>query len=539
MRLLTLAILGLGLTALPAWSQEAASAQEKLIQAPLSLEAFLSIPQPMREILVSNSNAHIYRENFIAQAVSVIRINASDNKTLTITDLNNAQNSQALKIKEQLRSKFVEFDENLDGKISESELDEGLGRSKSMEDSLRNSRRYPALQALDKNRDGNITFEEFSQDGQKASSSLNRGQLLIQSYLNLDPNHDNKLTAFELQKLAEQTFDSIDGDADGVINHGQLQNIKQFTSFSQQLGCNIPRLEKPGSLVAFNLLKGEKTPNYSVAGQSEKTTAVDVEISDEPGNISLFLSNASPIIYRFTGKTSRIDALIVAGPVRDATTVRSGVIGIDPDKIRFIDNNCLPPAPVLDESALGIEKMKLYFTVVQYIAQSEKIRMGHANSATKITVNNTEPPEAENKNGFESDLAAPPEFEELGWKRFIASSPGGLIDLKNEKIVSPTTPERYEVLPEWAGMAQLLKDGAIVRDMSSMSPNTALTPNMIHLARYKIIKAIPYYPSGLFGGDATRFLLGKGVPAPQGNSGHSCVISEETGKPIQYATYCD
>lgn len=49
----------------------------------------------------------------------------------------------------------------------------------------------------------------------------------------------------------------------------------------------------------------------------------------------------------------------------------------------------------------------------------------------------------------------------------------------------------------------------------------------------KIVKNIPYYPSGLHGGYATTIIIGKGVEIPKGDAGHSKIISEETGEAIK------
>jgi hypothetical protein len=42
------------------------------------------------------------------------------------------------------------------------------------------------------------------------------------------------------------------------------------------------------------------------------------------------------------------------------------------------------------------------------------------------------------------------------------------------------------------------------------------------------------YPAGLYGGYSVKFLLPRGVPNPDGDAGHSHVISEETGRPVEF-----
>ncbi len=47
----------------------------------------------------------------------------------------------------------------------------------------------------------------------------------------------------------------------------------------------------------------------------------------------------------------------------------------------------------------------------------------------------------------------------------------------------------------------------------------------------KIVKKLRF-PAGLSGGHSVAFILGKGVPMPEGSPGHSRVVSEETGQII-------
>jgi hypothetical protein len=72
------------------------------------------------------------------------------------------------------------------------------------------------------------------------------------------------------------------------------------------------------------------------------------------------------------------------------------------------------------------------------------------------------------------------------------------------------------VLPEEAGLVQLVAAGDIARN---------------RLGEYLIKKKIRF-PAGLYGGHSVKFLLLRGVPTPDGDPGHSVVISEETGGEI-------
>jgi hypothetical protein len=95
-------------------------------------------------------------------------------------------------------------------------------------------------------------------------------------------------------------------------------------------------------------------------------------------------------------------------------------------------------------------------------------------------------------------------------------NPGGVMEIDASKVISlvPATP--YDVLPEQASLLQLMRSGAITRNRDGE-----------FLIQRKI-----RYPAGLAGAHSVKFLLLKGVPQPDGDPGHSSVISEETGQPI-------
>jgi len=76
--------------------------------------------------------------------------------------------------------------------------------------------------------------------------------------------------------------------------------------------------------------------------------------------------------------------------------------------------------------------------------------------------------------------------------------------------------ERYEVLPQEAGLIQLVRSGALKQNIGR---------------EFLITKKIRM-PAGLSGGHLAKFVLLRGVPEPDGDFGHSTVISEETGMPI-------
>lgn len=103
------------------------------------------------------------------------------------------------------------------------------------------------------------------------------------------------------------------------------------------------------------------------------------------------------------------------------------------------------------------------------------------------------------------------------YSEFRRFNPGGVADIQADQVLAPGLVEDYVVLPGHAGLLQLMNEGRIERLLDGI---------------YLIKKPIARFPAGLTGSGSVTFMLGKGVPMPAGSSGHSCVLSEETGKSL-------
>jgi hypothetical protein len=90
--------------------------------------------------------------------------------------------------------------------------------------------------------------------------------------------------------------------------------------------------------------------------------------------------------------------------------------------------------------------------------------------------------------------------------------PGGVLVIDPATLVASQPAERYEVLPNYAGLMQLVENGALTRNRGGEF----------------LIQGTMRFPAEVEG----KFLLLRGVPLPRGNPGRATVISEETGQPI-------
>ncbi|WP_417769191.1 hypothetical protein [Stappia sp.] len=101
---------------------------------------------------------------------------------------------------------------------------------------------------------------------------------------------------------------------------------------------------------------------------------------------------------------------------------------------------------------------------------------------------------------------------ETQFKRFY---PGGVRQIDPKAVVSPVEVAAYEVLPSFAGLLQLTREGRV---------------EVTSDGYYRIVKPIPRFPAGLSGAFSVKWILSKGMAIPPGDPSHSPVFSEETGE---------
>ena len=98
-------------------------------------------------------------------------------------------------------------------------------------------------------------------------------------------------------------------------------------------------------------------------------------------------------------------------------------------------------------------------------------------------------------------------------------SPGGVVEVDPKDVVASKPAEPYEVLPQQAGLIQLVQAGALTQNGRG---------------EFLIHKKIRF-PAELYGAHSVKFLLLRGVPEQDGDPGHSDLISEETGLSLKKA----
>ena len=388
------------------------------------------------------------------------------------------------------------------------------------------------IMALDTDKDGKVSLAEGGKveagnRGRGANGPAERARQLLK----LDGVVNGELTLAAFQAAVEALFRQVDTDKNGVISQ---QELTDYRTRAEQAGCEMPAVSDKAKLVVLSSFQTEAVSSVTLGSQDIAITAGRVGV--EPGTEPLYVVIASnaPTIWQFSGAVERVERVVMssvrntpnsADPNRPALV---GASGIAQEKVSFFAKlNCVryfdvAPSSVSAQSVATIravtgktpETVAAKYSVFGFRVPSggiESVKIEKEQGKGVITI---EKPQGTLKlSGSASSLVvqAGPSRARDEMNRF---SPGGVIEIDPKTVVGSAPATSYEVLPQQAGLVQLLASGA-------------LTQNSLgeYLVREKI-----RFPAGLYGAQSVTFLILNGTPYPDGDPGHSCVVMEESGQ---------
>ena len=431
--------------------------------------------------------------------------------------------------------------------------------------------------------DGRITFAEMlaaarALDEQiKARPNLLPGQLSRQ-VASFDTNGDGAVSLAEFESAYESLFRTVDTDGNGVVSAEeltryrnrlaepseavrrdaeeaakrrdaarQLENAELARQEQQRQAvarervakieqartpCAMPKASSPAKVILLGAYETDALSNTTLGSQDVVIQAgtITIEAGSEP--LYLVVSTYAAEIWQFTGATDRIEHLVLA----TATTLASngqiiplvGATGLPASRITFLSGTgCLPyfsEAPSIDATATASKVAEQTGKAADVVIG--RYQPGSISLPSGDIKNDTgeEPPllivqKSMGTPTIEGDakriVIRTPSVRDLAVD-LLRYNPGGIIAIDPAAVVSAAPAEAYDVLPQQAGLIKLSQKGALTQNRSG---------------EYLIHEKIRY-PAGLKGGHLVKFLLLKGVPEPDGDPGHSDVISEETGRPV-------
>ncbi len=491
------------------------------------------------------------REAYLNSLMSPFRRAAGADLVLDQSDIDGARLRREAATRAARVQSVLKYDLDGDGVVSRAEIEEGMAPSKS---SRGFAGQIERIMAQDANGDGRIEIAEVL----AGTTSVRRNATQtdrLKDLLSLDPNVDGRLTGNELEAIGQKIFAAYDSDGDGSISdeesalwqlvRREAQNrAKEEPTASELAACDLTAVAPGVEVLLVGSYGSKAISNVTVAGQDETTVTSEVYI--EPGNKPLFIVAATmkPRIWRFRGGTERVTQFVALSAGTKKTGARVGVVGLPKDRVRFLEpESCF--RYFTDEKrpetnrAKRIVEIKTGQPVVKLVATYDLTEVAlpsgitppepdRARRSLRVVIGETE---YEVRNGKpvlvdrepEADRLRPASVDPATYRNFRRFSPAGVVGIEPDFVVSPKTVERYEVLPEFAGLVELLKDGSL---------------ETISNGEYRIVKPIARYPAGLSGALAVNFVLAEGVPEPKGSAGHSCVKSEATNKPLANSGRC-
>jgi Ca2+-binding EF-hand superfamily protein len=395
--------------------------------------------------------------------------------------------------------------------------------------------------AADTNKDGRITWDELiefakKQPGGRASAGYTAvsGKQLLE----LAPAGKTSITLAEIEVTATAFFKSVDTDNNGTISLDELDKVRKDSyrareeaarlnrTAASRVPCELPKPSDAAQVVLLGAYETEALSNVALGSQDEVTGVGNVKVEPGDGPLYVVLATYRPTIWRFSGAVERIErAVIVSTPIynKDRKTAMrpGGATGLPADRVAFPERAmCLSyftDAPSIG-SAEAVGRIKQALAKIPVKVAAKYKFAGVSVPSGKLDLNERNPLRSGtlisrfgNVNGGGAGQALPP--GDTLERRLLEFNPGGVADVDPAKVVSGVPVARYEVLPQEAGLVQLLNAGAIKRDSNG---------------KLLITKKIRI-PAGLAGAHSVLFLLERGVPEPDGDAGHSAVISEATG----------
>lgn len=465
------------------------------------------------------------REQFIATVLAPLRQYDTDLNGLDAEDIESVEDANEVRLRADRVRKVLINDVDGDGRVTREEVETTVRRqSRSrrgvtppLETDKRLQQMVATVMQADSDGDNVITFDEMRAPPKAQRTGHRRAESsAAKTLLTLDPNKDGRLTAEELTKLANDTFERFDKDGSGLLSADELEpliaKLRSNMDRPRQV-CELPKPAANDQVVVFGTYEGQNTATASVVGMDRETSAGKITI--EPGDKPLYivLSSYDAMIWQFDGDTKRVSRAVVI-PRRHKEGPGAGVTGLRSDQVSFLEpGSCfgyfrdVKSGKALQARAVVEHTLGRPVDVLSGVYRLRSVRL----------------PSGQLPESPKQARPVPQGMDERLWRDFVQFNPDGVNEIDPARVVAPKPAQRYDVLPQEAGLVQLVQDGSL----------KVLSDGMFH-----IVKPIARFPAGLNGGHSVTFLLGKGISMPTGSPGHSCVISEETGEPLRPSPRC-
>lgn len=479
-------------------------------------EGIGSIPS----VLLNRLQNARYEDQYVAEILSVIYQNTSDEISLTVADIERADQRETIRMRRQQIGNLIQYDLNFDGEINKQEIEEGFQLQRAGQGYELNPERISAqvktLMKHDLDGDGKITYTEMAaikNDMQRTRQTQRSGQL--NDYMAFDENKNGSLSIEELRKAARKAFATIDADGNSIVSSEEraavsrpLQAQREMRAFDK---CAFKDLQMPADLAVYGAgAYAGKRLGKQIDDSGHDATSMKIVVNETKRPVALVLGAYEPTVWniKFT-KGTKIHAVMLSGYHQQVIT------GLPKD------------TPLLVSTFQNREKNPdcgyVYFSedqVKKLNPLSRKLFNKPADmfypARDGVAVIGTEVYNV-------ADLIDMPE-EPVAFtqKDEVLSGKMGLQAAIDKGLIRQANPSDNEA---WLDALEKEKKkipdfdvppvaGKTVRDYL---PRISISPDA-----YVVLKDF-VYPSGLYGGHSAIFIIPKGVKRPSGDPGHSSV----------------
>lgn len=287
--------------------------------------------------------------------------------------------------------------------------------------------------------------------------------------------------------------------------------------------CDMPPVADNATLILLSAYRGQAVSNAAIASQDIETTAADIVV--EPGDKPLYVVAVSfgPVIWRLTGAVDRIRHLVLAAQTHEDGERRgaplTGVTGLARDQVAFLAHaDCLGYFNKAGRAnaVLTAGRVRRHVGRMPDIVAAGEAVSGFSVPSGDTRISNPfslwrqiqdRPLLAffglDNSSLFRRDLR----------RDMTSTYPDGVARIDVSQVVASAPVDPYAVLPRYAGMQELIAEGAL--------EDTGHDEFRIR----RKLRLPAQLTSGIW-------LLPAGVPLPDGKPGQMCLVSEETGRAV-------
>ncbi|MBR1254888.1 hypothetical protein JQ634_14395 [Bradyrhizobium sp. AUGA SZCCT0240] len=403
----------------------------------------------------------------------------------------------------------------------------------------------------DADSNGVITAAEIEREAQRQAEQANNGwqQSVSPQFvpMTLDTNRDGAVSLAEYEAAVREQFDVVDQDRDGRISAGETTSFGKLLSEARQATqrareaqartlkleaatkeCQIPASPPGIKMVFLGAHQGKALSNAWIGTQNRVTYVTTVEIAQGSEPIYLVLASERAMIWdivgaeRIAGVVAHAEAVVGTANANGDRKPLVGIMGVPRERIRFTAHpGCLvtpTDATMKDGSAQQSAALLLG-------RAPDEIGGEHSAGSFRI-------PAARHfgDRPVRNSIQLPKEgFGELLWREVREVYPAGLAQIDMDSVISAHPVKRYSVLPDRAGLAELVDAGAlaIIGTSRGFRINGGDVKPFTVPDRFRISGKLRL-PAGAAG----TFILPRRTPPPEGDLNEACVLSEEDMKPI-------